>query len=201
MTFAEACVRTLFCGAALSAVFLARPSLVPSHRVVAVVLCLAFACDVLRPFLPLPLRRSFFLLCLPRPNKDHLWGAGVFLYALWVFGSAWFVFQNLPARDPYAVHVQGMVRLCATIIELVLVAIFALQRRVPTTSETVVLLLIAGDVGELVGPWAVREVWGAWELAQWQWTIVYCVVCMVQILRARWVNRQFRPVLGFSGSA
>lgn len=211
MTLAEACVRASFFGVALSAFVLARPSRLPSHRFVAHVLLIAFICDCIRPFFPLPLRRSLFLAFpalsallafgLPRSNDKLLRSAGVFLFALWALGSAWFVLQNFPARDPFAIHAQGVVRLGATIVELVLVAIFALQRRIPTTSNTVVLLLVAGDVGELVGPWAAGATWGAWELARWQWTIVYCVVCMVQLLRARWLKQHSHLVLGSSGSA
>ena len=200
MTPGELAARGAFLLATSSALLLARPAALPTHRPVALLLGFAFVADLLRAVVPLVISRGLFLgfpllsVALALEVFGHgskasrralagAWGVLVVVVAL----------AHPPRQDPGLARFFLAVHLGA-IAAQVLAAIPKLARRAPiTTSQTVALLLLAGDVGALLGGWLHGRPGRDWEITRWQWTVIYLVVCYVQVQRFRWIRAARLP--------
>lgn len=194
---------TLFL-AAISAARLAR--LAPAHRVLTITFALGIAADLARASLfaldtGLLARRALFLafpaisawcasaaLLGPamRPRARRAWLLGCVL--AWLAFVAATIAIDPPRGSPAAEHLALVSRLASIAVELSVVVAFALRRERPTFTQTIALVLVAGDLGELAGPWAWPSAWKAWELARIQWGGVYAVVAWLQIRRSKWIQ-------------
>lgn len=202
MTPGEVAARAAFACAAWSAWRLARPERAPSHRPIARALALALLCDIARAVLlaagaPRPFRRALFLafpalslwcsaaaLAAGRPRGVRL--AGGVALAVWCALAGGVALVD-PPRESFE-QLAHVVHLVVVLVELLVVALLVVERRIPTITETVAMLLVAGDVAALAGPWRHPVVWQVWELARWQWAVVYSAITCVQVGRIRWTT-------------
>lgn len=82
----------------------------------------------------------------------------------------------------------------STAAQLFTVAVYAARdRKVPGAPETVALILAAGSLADLAGPWCRAHPVGsvAWEIGRWQSAATWAIVTGAQI--ARWVKLRPRP--------
>lgn len=85
----------------------------------------------------------------------------------------------------------------STAAQLFAVAVYiaraARDRKAPGAPETVALLLAAGSLADLAGPWCRAHPVGsvAWEIGRWQSAATWAIVTGAQI--ARWVKLRPRP--------
>lgn len=198
MTPGELAARAAFLLAALTARRLARTPLLPSHRPVARALAFTWACDALRGLgPPLGPTRALYLAfpvvsaALALEVLGHLprrrtWAAAA---GAWVGLAAMVLVVSPPRRDPGLAAAFLALHFASLGVQALAAVLLALRRRVPTITELVALQLLAGDVAELVGPWLYGAVAEDWEIARWQWTVVYLSICAVQARRAQWLRK------------
>lgn len=173
----------------------------PAHNVVFIALSLGLLADACRSALfafetGLLLRRSLFLafpsisawcaVAAVWPNRSRI--AAIYCGMNWISACSVLAFFNPPQGSVIAEHVAFSARLLAVGVEAVVLALFLAQRTRPTFTQMVAFVLVAGDCGELAGPWAWASAWRAWDLARIQWAGVYLLVAVMQHLRLRWIN-------------
>jgi hypothetical protein len=197
VTAGELAARLAFLLAALSARRLARTPFLPSHRPVARALAFTWACDALRGLgPPLGATRALYvafpvisaalaLEVLGRLPRTRTWAAAG---GAWAGIAAVVLVASPPRRDPGLAAAFLALHFVSLGVQALAVAALALRRRAPTVTELVALLLLAGDIAELVGPWLHGAVAEDWELARWQWTVVYLSITAVQARRVRWLR-------------
>lgn len=178
----------------------------PAHRCIAIAATMSAAVAVIHPIAvadgaSLLTRRAVFLafpaisawcaaasLLGPTTHERsrRAWALGCFL--------AWLAFVGVtaqidpPRSSPAAEQIALASRLASLLVELGIVIAFALHRARPTFTQTIALVLVAGDLGELGGPWLWPSAWKAWELARVQWAGVYLLVAALQHHRRRWIR-------------
>lgn len=197
--------------AAVAAARLARASRYPLHRPVAVALAVAVALNVARLAQgPLELDRGLYLafpalsLWLTAEVLVLRWSrwapvALAAVVALWLAAVAAVVVAAPPRGSTELQAFMGAAQLAVVVGELLLVALFLGRRHLPDVSQTVVLLLVAGDVAERAGAWLYGHPGRDWDLARWQWSVMYLVIWYVQHRRTTWI--QTRAAGGAPGSS
>lgn len=209
------------CGAALAAARLARPDACPSHRPVALALCGAAALNIARPLLalcgaPLALDRALYLAFpalaawLALEVLAHRWRSipalRAAVVAAWLVAAVAVVVIDAPRGSPGFASAAAAVQLAAVAVQLgagaafVVDAVRARRIPVPDAAQTVVFLLLAGDVAERFGPWMYGRPARDWDLARWQWSVVYLTIWYLQARRLRWA-RTIRAAGWGSGSS
>jgi hypothetical protein len=178
----------------------------PSHRSIAAATTLSVAASIIHPIAvadgaSLLTRRAIFVafpsisawcaaasLLGPTLHQRgrRAWALGCFLAWLAFVGVAAQI--NPPRSSPAAEQIALASRLASLLVELGIVIVFALRRKRPTFTQTIALVLVAGDLGELAGPWLWPSAWHAWELARVQWAGVYLLIATLQDRRRRWIR-------------
>lgn len=203
--------------AAVAAARLARASRYPIHRPVAVALGAAVALNLLRlgaraAGAPLVLDRALYLafpalsLALAAEVLVLRWSrwapvARGAVAALWLAGVVAVAVEAPPRGSPELQTFMGAAQLAVVVGELLLVAAFVARRQIPDITQTVVLLLVAGDVAERAGAWLYGHPGRDWDLARWQWAVVYLVIWYGQDRRSKaWTIRAADGAPGSSRS-
>ncbi len=195
--------------AALLAFLLARPGRYPAHRPVAVVLGIAAAVNLARALLhgvlPLAVDRALYLafpalsaglavelLALRWSRWAPLGRAAV--AALWLAAVVAITVEAPPRRSPEAADFASAAQLAGIALQLAALVAFAVRglsaggHIIPDVSQTVALVLLAGDLAERAGPWLYGRPWRDWDLARWQWSVAYLTICYVQGRRLLWTK-------------
>jgi hypothetical protein len=201
-------VRALFAGAAVSALRLARSGLAPSHRPVAFLLGGLLLADLARaPALGLPLlaRRALYLafpllsawasleVGLLARTRWH-GAARVPIALLWALLVAFVAWCADPRGSPQHEALARAVHHAALLVEILaagaVVTRAVRELRPPDISATVILLLTAGDIGEVAGAWIHHgQVRDFWHLARVSWAAVYGISWYLQERRRAWLER------------
>lgn len=118
---------------------------------------------------------------------------------------------DLPRRDPGIARLMGAVHLAAVAVQTSAFAGFVVKRLaararpIVDVSRFVAMVLLAGDIAERAGPWLYGAPWRDWDLARWQWSLVYGVVWYLQHRRRSTWNQAIKTLAtasapGFSRS-
>lgn len=203
--------------AAILARLLSRPSCYPVHRPVALALGATAAANLLRPALaavgaPLALDRALYLVfpalsaALALEVLVLRWspwapvGRGA-LAVTWAAAVVAVALVDPPRAAPELGAFMFAAHVVALVVQAVAVAVLLFRGDLPDVSQMVVLLLFAGDAAEHLGAWLYDVPARDWDLARWQWTVVYALVCYVQGRRLRWWEATIHAVGRGSGSS
>lgn len=203
--------RATFALAALSSWGLVR--LAPQHARVAWVLTGALVLDTLRPVcktahLPVEVDRAMLLAFTALSlglSLDVLarksWLKGVrsssvwaFVVALWLLGVGLVTHAGWPRGAPAMLIAAQGVQVGAALVSAAAVGGIVYRFGRWSVTESVVGLLVAGDISTLIGAWAHPEPSRAWGISNLQWVVVYGTVTFVHVWRLRWVTARLSTV-------